>query len=247
MILQSTIPPVSEAFRSGTLEMPVEVVPSVSDIAGTAQWGDVPLNGWLLALSALALLIGIRSLYYILPDLVKCLSMWRWNITAENSARFSRERDIYASLCLVPAAILISRYDIFSAGFITAVPESWRTAAVLALLLGYLLTRVLMHGALSQKARNVSGWQILSCAGRNFAITGVLAALTVCGVMHVAGAPDSAIRYGIMAASGLFYLILIAQKSQILGSSCNPFSTFLYLCALEFLPTGLLIAANLCL
>ena len=246
MILQSTIPPVSEAFRSGVLEMPAEVVQAGAGEA-VLRWGDIPLNGSLMVLSALALLIGIRSLYYILPDLMKCLTMWRWNITAENSARFSRSRDIYGLLCIVPAALLASRYGVFSARFIAAAPEAWRTACVIAMILGYLVLRTIMFGALSRKARDVSGWHAAACAARNLGTLGTITALAVSGVLTLAGAGDSAARYAVIGVAGFFYLLVLGQKAQILRTSCNPFVTFLYLCALEFLPTGLLIAANLCL
>ena len=42
----------------------------------------------------------------------------------------------------------------------------------------------------------------------------------------------------IMAISYLFYII---RRGQIFSSSCNPFTTFLYLCSLELLPTAALV------
>ena len=41
----------------------------------------------------------------------------------------------------------------------------------------------------------------------------------------------------------LFYGVFLIRKCQILSTFCNPFTTFLYLCALELLPTGLLAAS----
>ena len=40
-----------------------------------------------------------------------------------------------------------------------------------------------------------------------------------------------------------FYGVFLIRKCQILSTFCNPFTTFLYLCALELLPTGLLAAS----
>ena len=245
MILTDIIPSVEEAFTAGTLVMPTEVVPSVRE--GFVRWGDCALNAWLIAISAIVIVADIKGFYYIFGDLCKCLSRWRWNITAENSMQFARERDIFAMLCILPLTVMLSRFDVFSAKFLGKLDGGWNTAAVFGILAGYLLFRLFNYGALRQKARRVSGWQVARAAGKNIFIIFCLVAGCASGALWILGVSDLTVRYAIIAIAAFFYLIVLFQKNQILGSSCNPFTTFLYLCALELLPTGLLIAANICL
>lgn len=246
ILLQADIiPSIEEAFTSGTLVMPVEVVPSVS--GALSRWGDIPLNGWLIVISALCLVIDASGLYYIFSDLCKCATRWRWNLTADASMQFCRERDILALLMVLPVTVVASRFEMISSRFLDAVPEGWRTLAVLGVVVAYLIIRLFNYGSLRYKARRVSNYQVARTATWNIFIVFALVLLVSVGIMWLCGVEDAGIRVAGLTEAALFYLIAIVQKSQILGASCNPLTTFLYLCALEFLPTGLLIAANVCL
>ena len=70
----------------------------------------------------------------------------------------------------------------------------------------------------------------------------VLMLLTL-GPLVLFRAPGSAIRIVLIVEMALSYLILLLRRIQILSPYCNPFSLFLYLCALELLPTGIYIAS----
>lgn len=245
-LLQSDIiPSVQEAFTSGTLVMPTEIVPSAT--AALSRWGDVPVNGWLIVISALCMVIDISGLYYIFADLTRCLSRWRWNLTAEASMQFSRERDILAMLSILPVTVLASRFGMLSPGFIGRLPVQWQSLALLGMVVSYVILRLICFLALGYRARRVSNYRAAHTATWNIFIMYALALMLSVGTLWFCGVDDAVIRTVGLAETLFFYVIAIGQKFQILGSSCNPFTTFLYLCALEFLPTGLLIAANICL
>lgn len=246
ILLQADIiPSVSEAFTSGTLVMPTDVVPGAA--SALTRWGDIPVNGWMIVLSAIFMMVDVSGLYYVLPDLSKCVTRWRWNLTADASMKFSRERDILALLAVLPVTVIASRFGMIDPEFLGSVPQSWRTLAVLGIVVSYLILRLLAYVSMRHRARRVSNYQAAHTATRNIFIVFALVLMLTVGILWMCGADDAGIRLaGIMEAS-VFYVIALWQKSQILGASCNPLSTFLYLCALEFLPTGLLIALNVCL
>lgn len=244
-VLADIFPPVSEAFRSGILVMPQDIVSTAAETV--TGWSGIGVNGWFIALSALAVVIDIRGLYYILPDLSRCITRWRWNITAENSMQFSRERDIFALLTLLPVTVICSRFGLIRPRMFSAIPEAWHTPAVLGILLAYLLTRIVIYGSLRQKARRVTYWQVAHSMDGNFLILFAMLASVTAAVLWAIGLNDLIIRYALIAEAAFSYLLLLAHKNQILGSSCNPFATFLYLCALEILPTGLLVISMMAL
>jgi len=245
-LLQSEIiPSVEEAFVSGTLVMPTEIVSTAE--AALSRWGDIPINGWLIVISALCLVVDVSGLYYIFSDLAKCLTRWRWNLTAEASMQFSRERDILALLMILPVTVVASRFSLIAPDFLDRVPAQWKTLTVLGIIVAYLLFRVFNYGSLRHRARRVSNYQVAHSATWNIFVMYSLALLSTVGALWLCGLDDSIIRYVSLLETAFFYVIAIGQKFQILGASCNPLTTFLYLCALEFLPTGLLIAVNVCL
>lgn len=239
------IHPVEEAFTSGVLVMPTEVVPGAG--AALSRWGDIPVNGWLIVISALCVVVDISGLYYIFPDLCKCFTRWRWNLTAESSMQFSRERDIFALVMVLPVTVAATRFGMIAPAFLDRLAPQWRTLAVLGMVAAYLLFRLFNYGSLRLRARRISNYQVAHTATRNIFIMYGIVLLFTAGVLWLCGAGDAVIRVVCLAETAFCYVVAVLQKFQILGSSCNPLTTFLYLCALEFLPTGLLIAANVCL
>ena len=72
-------------------------------------------------------------------------------------------------------------------------------------------------------------------------LAGLLLVLTA-GIISFTGIPDDTGRSILLYELAVMYFVAIIRKSQILLSYCGPLTTFLYLCALDFIPTGALIA-----
>ena len=69
--------------------------------------------------------------------------------------------------------------------------------------------------------------------------------LPTVGILALAGVNDLTVKTVILAETAFIYLVYLIRKSQILSMVCGPLQVFLYLCALEVLPTGLLVASAL--
>ena len=117
--------------------------------------------------------------------------------------------------------------------------------SITAIFTGLLMLRTLLNFLL--KPRNMRAG--VFPAARKICYTVFVAAmilvLTTLGILVLFHTPGKAIRVVMLVEMGLSYLILLLRRAQILSPYCNPFSLFLYLCALEILPTGLFVASAL--
>ena len=75
----------------------------------------------------------------------------------------------------------------------------------------------------------------------NYFIFIVVLELVTTGLLTLFRADDSTVRLVLLHELGILYIFAVIRKAQILSTSCKPLSTFLYLCALEIIPTGMLI------
>ena len=67
--------------------------------------------------------------------------------------------------------------------------------------------------------------------------------LCMAGVMSFIDINAEVTKSAMLWVSATIYLLYIIRKYQIFISSCSFFSGFLYLCALEFIPTGAMVAS----
>lgn len=238
--------PMEEAFESGKLLMSDEV--RRAGEALTRAWGDYPVNATLAVLSALVFAFSISNFYYIFPHLAKCFSRWRWNFTIEGSLRLSRTRDAFAFLSFIPFCLVASRYRLIDPELLgRLVPEGWRALGILAIMVSWTLLRILIHLVVETRTHNLNAFQTARKAERTYFTLLTLILLATAGIFYAFGAEDSTIRTALIVASIVTYIVFLINKGEIFASFCNPLTTFLYLCALEFLPTGMLVAACLCL
>jgi hypothetical protein len=55
--------------------------------------------------------------------------------------------------------------------------------------------------------------------------------------------PDADVRNAMLWVSAFIYALFLIRKTQIFSTSCSIFAAFLYLCALEMIPTGILVVS----
>ena len=273
MLLQGLIAPMDEAFRAGQLMMGSDVVRECAEAA--PSWAGYPLNWALVVICAIALAFNIPNIYHIAPHLWKGLERWRWHFTIEASIQLARTRDYLAFFCIVPFALIADRFALFNSAllgagaagaesstemasdaaagsalspgldFLANVPPEWRVLAVFGILAAYYLIRTIPYLILEGRAARHSVFHTARKAERSFFIVLTFILLAGVGLMTMFGAEDQAIRSFVLWATIIVYILFLFKKTQIVGSVCSPISTILYLCALEFLPAGLLIAACL--
>lgn len=225
-----------EPFRSGRLLLP-DTPPQAVEAAGE---GLSLVASVLVAVSVLLFLLALRSFLNVLPYLADNIFRARGSAALENSVRVSRDRNLVATVFLVPAILLIFRYRLFDIALFDALSPDMRLLAVAGVFLAYLLVRFLLYRWLRPR-RRYDNYQMAYRAGYTFFILLMMLALVTVGVCYVMRLPDLTVKTLLLVETGVMYLLYLFRRGQILSTSCNTLTTFLYLCGLELLPTALLV------
>ncbi|MBR0052602.1 MAG: hypothetical protein IJP73_01725 [Bacteroidales bacterium] len=226
-----------DVFKSGRLLLP-DTPPEAP-----APVEEVPLTGTLLVVASILLfLLILRSFLTVLPYLRDTVLRARGSAALENSVKVSRDRNLVAAVFLLPAVLLIYRYRLYDPSFLQGVGPDIRLLVIAGVFFGYLLLRYLLS-RWARPRRRYDDYQMAYRAGYTFFILLMMLALATVGILYLAGVDDLIINRFLLIESGVIYLIYLLRRGQILSVSCNPLTTFLYLCGLELLPTGLLVAS----
>ena len=227
------------AFKAGKLLLPTEPA------AAAAGAGPTPVVASLLVIITVLLgLLCLRSFLNVFPYLLDNFTRARGSAALEGSVRVSRDRNIIALILIIPFILLVNRYRIYDPAFLSERPVDIRLLIITGIFLGYLLLRRFLWFIL-QPHRYSDNYPMARKAAYTFFILAGLVVLPTVGVLSLFGVNDLTVRTVILAETGFIYLVFLVRKSQILSMVCSPLQVFLYLCALEVLPTGLLVASAL--
>ena len=226
-----------DVFKSGRLLLP-DTPPDAP-----APVEEVPLTGTLLVVASILLfLLILRSFLTVLPYLRDTVLRARGSAALENSVKVSRDRNLVAAVFLLPAVLLIFRYRLYDPSFLQGLGPDLRLGVIAGVFFGYLLLRFLLS-RWARPRRRYDDYQMAYRAGYTFFILLMMLLLATVGILYLAGVDDLVISRFLLVETGIVYLIYVLRRGQILSVSCNPLTTFLYLCGLELLPTGLLVAS----
>ena len=207
----------------------------------TMSWADYPLNRWLVIASVLILLACINNFISLMPYLAKALVEWKANIRLEASMPRVRSRNTICMCLMLPFCLIAGRYGLVDMDVFSFCPENLKILTVAGTLAAYFLLRETACLVCRPRKGESAAYKSAKSCERNYFILIVFLLLATTGAMTIFKADDQTIRQVLLVELGVLYLFTLVMKSQILSSSCNPFSTFLYLCALEIIPTGILI------
>lgn len=196
----------------------------------------------LVAVFVILMILLLRNFLQLVPFLADSLLRARGSAALENSVRVSRDRNTLAIVMLIPALLLVFRYRMYNPGFL-----AWKTGDVRLWLIGasffaYFMLRLIVYLALKPR-RKYENYQIAHHASYTFFILLVLLLLLTAGILSVFRVPDTVLTTVLYVLTAIVYVIFLVRRTQILSLSCNHFRTFLYLCALELIPTAALIVS----
>lgn len=224
---------VREAFPDSILDVPA----ALPDAGASASWADSPYLSLLVVACTLAVVLLLSPVIHATPAAFSSFLRVRNCKDVEGSVRLSRDRNITAILFIVPFVMLHSRFRIYDPGWM----ESWTPEAHFLGTLGvfglYILIRFLLFITLSPRRHREDAHTLAHRFSLSAFILLAILLPAVTGILLVFGANDLTVKWIIIHIDILFFGLYCFQKAQIFALSCNPFTTFLYLCALEFLPT----------
>ena len=197
--------------------------------------------------SFLIVLLLFRQLINILPSLFACVIRWKESINMESSVKLSRDRDLLALALVVPFCLVCFRYRLYAPEWMGGIGDNAVLWVYFAIFLFYMLLRNLMIWTLRSDKMPKKVYSAANRSVYSFFIIYTLLLLATGGIMGILDMPDADIRTAMLWVSVLIYAIAILRKTQIFASSCSVFAGFLYLCALELIPTGILVVSGMVL
>ena len=199
----------------------------------------------LALISLIVIILLLNRMVNVFPSLMACVIRWKENVNLAMSVKLSRDRDMIAAAMIIPFCLIIYRFGLYSPEFMKTFDENTGIGVIIGIFAAYFLLRYLLIFIVSPKKLNPAGYRIAAASSRTFFIILTLFLLAAGGIMTFADTDFETIRTAMIWISAVIYSVFIFRKIQIFASSYNFFIVFLYLCALEILPTGILMVSAL--
>ena len=197
----------------------------------------------LSTIAVITAMLLIRSIVEIFPSLMACLSRAKECFNLESSIKLSRDRDLVACAMILPFCLAMYRFQLTGAGFMYGFSEDIRLTALIVLFLLYILFRYAVFFLFRPQRIPQKTYQTAGKAAHTYFIILTLIILAAGGAMSLLKVDQTVITTAILWLSTGIYSIFLLRKLQIFMTSCSVFAAFLYLCALEIIPTGTLVVS----
>ena len=202
---------------------------------------DNPLFCALAVFFTLLVLLNLRSLLKIAPSLLDCVARWKGNLDLEDSIQLSRSRNWIAAILFVPLCLVAYSHQLYTPDFLEELSPMTRLLAVIGVFLVYLLLRTFLNWQLEMHNFKTPAFTAANRSFYNYCILLFFILLITGGIASLLTADREVVKAILLWETALTYIVYIYRRGQIFASVCNPFSTFLYLCSLELLPTAALV------
>ena len=202
---------------------------------------DNPVFCALAVFFTLLFLLNIRSFLKIFPSLSDCALRWKGNVDLEDSIQLSRSRNWIAAILFVPLCLVAYSNNLYEPDIISNLSPYLKLASVIGAFLIYLLLRAFLNWQLEMHRFGSLTFTAANRSFYNYCIILFFLLLFTGAVVRLISGDDSLTRSVLLWETALSYVVYIFRRGQIFASACNPFTTILYLCSLELLPTAALV------
>ena len=198
----------------------------------------------LALISLLIILLMLRRLVGVCPSLMACLIRWKESVNLEASVKLKTDRDIIAFTMIIPFCLTAARFRLYDPGFMKGLGDTAYLGAIIGIFAAYIIIRVILDAIFLPPRKRKKGEGIAVRCSYSFFIILTFLLLAAGSILTFANVGEETVRCTMLWISGLTYTLFTIRKTQIFINSGSFFAAFLYLCTLEFLPTGLLIASG---
>ena len=192
-------------------------------------------------------LLLLNTLVEVFPSLIACLVRWKESVNLEMSVKLSRDRNILAVALIIPFCITAFRFGLYSPSFLEGFNETLGLTITIGVFIAYILLRQALTRLCRSKKSRKPAYATSVAAARTFFIILTLLLMAIGGIMSFIGVAPNTIKDAMIWVSAGIYLLFVLRRIQIFASSYNFFTVFLYLCALEIIPTGVLVTSAMIL
>ena len=201
----------------------------------------------LALISVLTVILLLNRLINIFPSLMACTLRWKESVNLEASVKHSLDRDMLAAAMFLPFCLAVERFDLYTPRFLSSLGPDLHLAVFIGIFLLYCILRTIVSKMLRPHKMNPKIYKTGGRASFTFFIILTLLLLIIGGILNFIDTDPVIIRSAMLCVSIGIYTLFLLRKLQIFVSGCSFFTAFLYLCALEFFPTGVLVASALIL
>ena len=237
------IRPVEEAVQQG--QMMMSDVPYEMSGPLPLPWDSYPINTALVILAVLVFILQLRRLLRISPFLFEGMFRSKKLLDLEDGVRLIRDRNTLALNSVLIMVLVSSRYGLYAPSFMEDYPGGIRTLLTLGIFILFLLFRHLMIIGMSRYKLEGELYQLNNRIANDYLILLTIFVMAVAGVLSVFHVSPDVVRTVLYYVIAAVYTLFILMRSQILSSSCAQLPAILYLCILEILPAGLLVASEI--
>ena len=199
----------------------------------------------LALISLLIALLLLKTMVGVFPSLIACLTRWKESVNLDASVQLSRNRDITALALVIPFCLTVTRFRLYDPHFMVGLNDNGRLAVTIGILIGWMLLRTFLEHLLRPRKGNPKAYGTARKAAYTYLCILTLLLMLTGGIMAFVDAAPETIKTAMLWISATIYAVLLLRKTQILISSYSFFASFLYLCALEIIPTGALVASDI--
>ena len=196
-----------------------------------------------LALGLIFFLLIIRTFVGVVPSLMATVIRWKESLNLEASVKLSRDRNTVAACAGIFFCLTMIRYDVYDLKCLQNVGLNAHFWILIGIFCLFIAIRTFIEHTIRPRRIQAKSYVAVVRVSYSFFIVLTMLLLLTSGIATVFDISLEHTRNAILWISALTYLLHLIRKLQILSSSCSIFAGFLYLCALEILPTGVLIAS----
>ena len=197
----------------------------------------------LALVSLLFVIVLLKRLVGIFPSLTSCMARWKENVNLQHSLKTRTDRDLLAASMCIPFVLTAFRFRMYCPDFMLGFGEDARLGLTFGIFAAYIALRAACRYIFRFHKTPTTIFETATESVRTYFIPLTLLMIAIGGILSLTDVPISHIRTAMFWVSGAMYIVFLIRKTQIFHSSCSFFVSFLYLCALEILPTGVLIAS----
>ena len=197
----------------------------------------------LILFSFLIVLLQLKRLVNILPSLLACLMRGKESLNLEASVKLSRDRDALAIAMIIPFCLTAFHYGLYMPRFMDGMSSDSTLGLYFGIFITYIVLRLLMTWLFRPQKLPKKTFVAADKASYSFFIIYTLFLLATGAVLGMFNVPETDVRSVMLWISAFIYTLFLIRKTQIFSSSCSVFAGFLYLCALEMIPTGILVVS----
>lgn len=197
----------------------------------------------LTVISILTTMLFLKSFVSIFPSLMACIVRSKECFNLDASVKLSRDRNHIACAMILPFCLLVNRFNLHKAGTLLTLPEDVQILIIIGVILLYILFRETVYNLFRPHRMPKKAYNTAGTTAHTFFVILTLALLAAGGTATVLNMDGEATTTAMLWISIGIYTLFLIRKFQIFISSCSVFAAFLYLCALEIIPTGTLVVS----